>query len=82
MSDHTYWDLFRAPHTDSYEQTVETVSFLLRDSVTRQMVSDVPVCTFLPAALTQALSLRLPAVHGKHGETLNTFLDFKTMTFI
>ena len=51
MSDHTYWDLFRAPHTDSYEQTVETVSFLLRDSVTRQMVSDVPVCTFLSGGI-------------------------------
>lgn len=27
MSDHTYWDLFRAPHTDSYEQTVENCLF-------------------------------------------------------
>ena len=79
MSDHTYWDLFRAPHTDSYEQTVETVSFLLRDSVTRQMVSDVPVCTFLSGGIDSSIVTAIACRYmEKHGETLNTFsFDFK-----
>ena len=78
MSDHTYWDLFRAPHTDSYEQTVETVSFLLRDSVTRQMVSDVPVCTFLSGGIDSSIVTAIACRYmEKHGETLNTFsFDF------
>ena len=79
MSDHTYWDLFRTPHTDSYEQTVETVSFLLRDSVTRQMVSDVPVCTFLSGGIDSSIVTAIACRYmEKHGETLNTFsFDFK-----
>ena len=42
-----YWSLEARPHADSYHETVEKVSFLLRDAVERQMVSDVPVCSFL-----------------------------------
>ena len=79
VSDHTYWDLFRVPHTDSYEKTVETVSFLIRDSVTRQMVSDVPVCTFLSGGIDSSIVTAIACRYlSEHGETLNTFsFDFK-----
>lgn len=42
-----YWNVKSAPHTDSLEDTTEKVRSLLLDAVTRQLVSDVPVCTFL-----------------------------------
>ena len=34
-------------HQDSLEETSEKVKFLVCDAVTRQLVSDVPLCTFL-----------------------------------
>ncbi|HHW49786.1 MAG TPA: asparagine synthetase B, partial [Clostridiaceae bacterium] len=42
-----YWKLESHAHTDSYKQTVEKVSFLVCDAIRRQMVSDVPICSFL-----------------------------------
>ncbi|MFX3622465.1 MAG: asparagine synthase (glutamine-hydrolyzing) [Ectobacillus sp.] len=42
-----YWNVKSAPHTDSFDETVEKVGFLLKDAITRQLVSDVPLCTFL-----------------------------------
>ncbi|MBS2770539.1 asparagine synthase (glutamine-hydrolyzing) [Anoxybacillus sp. UARK-01] len=42
-----YWNVKSHVHSDSLEETVEKVRFLLTDAVTRQLVSDVPVCTFL-----------------------------------
>jgi len=42
-----YWNVKSEIHTDSLDETVEKVRFLLTDAVTRQLVSDVPVCTFL-----------------------------------
>ena len=73
-----YWDVETKEHTDSYEQTVEKVSFLVRDAITRQMVSDVPVCTFLSGGIDSSIVTAVAAAHMKeHGEVLNTFsFDF------
>lgn len=78
-TDHIYWDLFRTEHMDSYEQTVEKVSFLVRDSVSRQMISDVPVCTFLSGGLDSSIVTALASDYlSAHDEQLNTFsFDFK-----
>ena len=35
------------PHEDTYTDTVQIVAALVEDSVERQMISDVPICTFL-----------------------------------
>ena len=40
LQEHQYWILKAQPHTDSYPDTVEKVSFLLRDAVERKMVSE------------------------------------------
>ena len=79
MTDTTYWDLFATEHTDNYAQTVEKVSFLVRDAVRRQMVSDVPVCTFLSGGIDSSIVTALAYNYLKErGETLNTFsFDFK-----
>ncbi len=78
VTDHTYWDLTSRPHEDSYAKTVETVSFLVRDAVQRQMVSDVPVCTFLSGGIDSSIVTAIAANYMKaQGETLNTFsFDF------
>ena len=78
LADIPYWDLTSREHTDSYEETVEKVSFLVRDAVRRQMISDVPVCTFLSGGIDSSIVTALAAAHmEENGETLNTFsFDF------
>lgn len=78
ITDCCYWDLTGREHTDSYEQTVEKVSFLVRDAITRQMISDVPVCTFLSGGIDSSIVTAVAADYMKaRGETLNTFsFDF------
>lgn len=73
-----YWVLEAKPHTDSYAQTVETVSWLLRDAVKRQLVSDVPVCSFLSGGIdSSAVTAIASRQLGQEGVTLNTFsFDF------
>jgi asparagine synthase (glutamine-hydrolysing) len=46
-----YWQLKAEPHTDDLDTTVEKIRSLLVDAIERQMVSDVPVCTFLSGGL-------------------------------
>lgn len=50
-----YWKLKSKPHTDSLSQTCEKVKFLLEDSIDRQLVSDVPLCTFLSGGLDSSI---------------------------
>jgi asparagine synthase (glutamine-hydrolysing) len=51
VSEHRYWALKSEPHTDDLETTVRTVRELLDDIVTRQLISDVPLCTLLSGGL-------------------------------
>lgn len=46
-----YWRLVSQPHTDNIEQTAEKIHDLLKNTVERQLVSDVPVCTLLSGGL-------------------------------
>ncbi len=73
-----YWRLESHPHEDSYEKTLETVSFLVQDSIRRQMVSDVPICTFLSGGVDSSLVSAVCAAElKKHGKRLATFsFDF------
>lgn len=73
-----YWKLTAAEHMDSLEETEEKVSFLVYDSVKRQMVSDIPICTFLSGGLDSSLVSAICAGElKKQGKTLNTYsFDF------
>lgn len=73
-----YWDIPSREHTESYAATVERTGALVRDAITRQMVSDVPVCTFLSGGIDSSIVTAVAANYMKeHGETLNTFsFDF------
>lgn len=73
-----YWELKSHPHEDNYEKTVETVSGLVYDAVARQMVSDVPICTFLSGGVDSSLVSSICAAElKKQGKRLTTFsFDF------
>ena len=74
----SYWKLASRPHEDSYERTIEKTSFLVEDSVRRQMVSDVPICTFLSGGVDSSLVSAICAKElKKQGKRLTTFsFDF------
>lgn len=67
------------PHRDSYSETVDYVRFLLWDSIQRQMVSDIPICSFLSGGLDSSLVTAICQRQlQKQNVTLNTFsFDFK-----
>ena len=46
-----YWKLKSSPHTHTLDETAARVKTLLKDSVERQLVSDVPICTLLSGGL-------------------------------
>ena len=73
-----YWELKAVEHTDSYGETVEHVSYLVRDAITRQMVSDIPVCTFLSGGLDSNIVTAVASEYmSQKDQTLNTFsFDF------
>ncbi|HJJ11061.1 MAG TPA: asparagine synthase (glutamine-hydrolyzing) [Clostridiaceae bacterium] len=50
-----YWKLESKVHTDSLGKTCDNVRFLLEDSISRQLVSDVPLCTFLSGGLDSSI---------------------------
>ena len=70
-----YWKLKSKPHTDNFEQTCEKVQYLLEDSIKRQLVSDVPLCTFLSGGLDSSIiSLYASEYCKKHDlPSLNTY---------
>lgn len=73
-----YWKLESHVHTDSFEDTVEKTGFLLRDAVKRQMVSDVPICTFLSGGVDSSLVSAVCAEElKKQNKRLHTYsFDF------
>ena len=50
-----YWKLKSKPHKDSFEETCDKVLYLLEDSIKSQLVSDVPLCTFLSGGLDSSI---------------------------
>lgn len=51
----SYWKLISKPHTDSLGKTCETIKYLLEDSIKKQLVSDLPVCSFLSGGLDSSI---------------------------
>ena len=78
MQDRAFWKLTAKQHTDSYNETLEKVSYLVKDSVRLQMISDVPICTFLSGGLDSSLVSAICSRElKKQNKQLNTFsFDF------
>ncbi len=74
-----YWQLESRPHTDSEEETVEKTAFLVQDAIRRQIISDVPICTFLSGGVDSSLVSAVCAAElKKKNRQLTTFsFDFK-----
>ncbi len=56
-----YWALESRPHEDDMETTALKVRELLEDTVSRQLVADVPVCTLLSGGLDSSALTALAA---------------------
>lgn len=74
-----YWKLKDRVHKDGFNETAEQVRELVLDSIRRQMVSDVPIGTFLSGGLDSSL---ISAVCAREmdakGQVLDTFsLDYQ-----
>ena len=69
-----YWKLEAREHTENFAQTAEHVRFLLTDAIRRQLVSDVPIGTFLSGGLDSSLISSVAAREfAAEGRTLHTF---------
>lgn len=69
-----YWHLQDREHTETFEQTAEHVRYLVTDAITRQLISDVPIGTFLSGGLDSSLISSVASrVLKERGERLQTF---------
>ena len=60
-----YWNLTSKPHTENLVQTSEHLESLLKDAITRQLVSDMPLCTFLSGGLDSSIITKFAADYCK-----------------
>lgn len=74
-----YWKLESRPHEDSIDKTIKKTAWLVEDSVKKQMLSDIPISTFLSGGLDSSLVTAICAKElKKQGKVLNTFsFDFQ-----
>ncbi len=64
-----YWSLPTAPHEDDIAETVSHVRELLFDTVRRQLITDVPLCTLLSGGLdSSALTAMATEILDSSGE--------------
>ncbi len=78
IQNRTYWRLSGHPHEDDYDTTIAKTRKMLVGAVTRQMVSDVPICTFLSGGVDSSVVSAICAAKLKEqGERLTTYsFDF------
>ncbi len=68
-----YWRLRDRENRDTFPEAAERVRYLVTDAITRQLVSDVPVCTFLSGGLDSSLiSSVAERYFAARSETLRT----------
>ncbi|MFF2446374.1 asparagine synthase (glutamine-hydrolyzing) [Neobacillus sp. NPDC058068] len=66
-----YWNVKSGQHPHSLAETVEQVRFLVKDAVERQLVADVPVCTFLSGGIdSSAISAFANDFFNKEGRSV------------
>ena len=70
-----YWKLHSKEHTDSLGKTCENLKYLLNDAITKQLVSDMPLCTFLSGGLDSSIITKFASDYYKANgfPTLDTY---------
>ncbi|AOY75052.1 asparagine synthase (glutamine-hydrolyzing) [Clostridium formicaceticum] len=70
-----YWQLESKEHEEDFDTTVEHVRSLIVDAIERQLVSDVPICTFLSGGVDSSAisSVAANAFRRDGKEQLNTY---------
>ena len=70
-----YWKLTSKPYTESFKETCNHLRNLLEDSINRQLVSDVPLCTFLSGGLDSSILTKLIGNYRKENglSTISTY---------
>lgn len=74
-----YWRLTDAPFHDTFPETVEKVRHLVTDAIQKQLVSDVPLGTFLSGGLDSSIISSVAARYMReHDKKLMTFsVDYR-----
>ena len=74
-----YWSLKASEFSDNCVQAQEHTHFLVTDAIKRQLVSDVPICTFLSGGLDSSIISKVAYDYmTDRGEILNTYsVDYK-----
>ncbi|MEO7323243.1 MAG: asparagine synthase (glutamine-hydrolyzing) [Dokdonella sp.] len=78
MAKRQFWNLSSHAHEDDLPRTIERVAELLGDSVRRQIVSDVPLCTLLSGGLdSSAITAIAQRITSGQGNVTRSFsVDF------
>ncbi|MDD6770393.1 MAG: asparagine synthase (glutamine-hydrolyzing) [Inconstantimicrobium porci] len=74
-----YWDISAEENTESVDEAIEHTRFLLTDAIKRQLVGDVPLCTFLSGGLdSSAISAIAADDFRVKGKQLTTYsIDYE-----
>ena len=69
-----YWRLEAKEHSENEADTIEHTHFLVKDAIERQLVSDVPLCTFLSGGLDSSIISRVASDRCKaRGDVLDSY---------
>lgn len=70
-----YWELRSKPHTENFKDTCIHVKNLLEDSINKQLVSDMPICTFLSGGLDSSIISKFASdyLKSQNLEALDTY---------
>lgn len=70
----TYWRLEAKPFDESESQALEHTHYLVSDAIKRQLVSDVPLCTFLSGGLDSSIISKVAGdYYADNNEVLTTY---------
>lgn len=74
-----YWQMQVYENKETIDEAIQHTRELLLDSIKRQLVSDVPICTFLSGGLdSSAISAVVADEFKKHNKTLTTYsIDYE-----
>lgn len=71
----TYFSIQAREHTDNEAQTIEKTRYLLTDAISRQLVTDVPICFFLSGGLDSSIIVKTASNYYKEHKQgkINTY---------